>query len=277
MSPELDLEAELDRLYAAPPGDFVGLRGDLAKQARLAGQREAAAQIKARRKPSPTAWAVNCLALREDPHLEEILASGDHLKKLIQDGASADAQLGAGARRRAAIEAAVIVASDLLREQALPPTPATLRRLAKTFEAMAAFGRAPPGPAPGRMFDELDPPGFEVLATVPLTPAAKPVAVASPRSPRSSGPAKALLEGLRSELSSAEAALSQVLPKIEAAEVEIADAKGSVKQAQRDLTKSEARLKRANEALEKARRKLAVRETEVEERTRALERATEGD
>lgn len=101
MSPELDLEAELDRLYAAPPGDFVGLRGDLAKQARLAGQREAAAQIKARRKPSPTAWAVNCLALREDPHLEEILASGDHLKKLIQDGASRDAQLGAGARRRA--------------------------------------------------------------------------------------------------------------------------------------------------------------------------------
>lgn len=53
-------------LYAADPADFTARRKALADEARAAGQRDAAKQIAALRKPTRAAWVVNTLA-RADP------------------------------------------------------------------------------------------------------------------------------------------------------------------------------------------------------------------
>ena len=60
-------------LYAAPPEEFTERRKTLAEQARAAGDREAARQITALRKPTRAAWVANQLA-RAAPEAAALLA-----------------------------------------------------------------------------------------------------------------------------------------------------------------------------------------------------------
>jgi hypothetical protein len=60
-------------LYAAPPEEFTDRRKALAEQARAAGDREAARQITALRKPTRAAWVVNQL-VRAAPGAPGLLA-----------------------------------------------------------------------------------------------------------------------------------------------------------------------------------------------------------
>lgn len=65
--------AAVAELYGADPGDFTARRKELADQARAAGDRDAAKEITALRKPTRAAWVVNQLA-RADPGASERLA-----------------------------------------------------------------------------------------------------------------------------------------------------------------------------------------------------------
>ena len=56
------LDNAIARVYAGPLEDFVRHRDSLAKELRVAGNREAAATVKALPKPSRTAWALNLAA-----------------------------------------------------------------------------------------------------------------------------------------------------------------------------------------------------------------------
>ena len=60
-------------LYAAPPEEFTERRKALGEQARAAGDREAARQITALRKPTRAAWVVNRL-VRAAPGTPALLA-----------------------------------------------------------------------------------------------------------------------------------------------------------------------------------------------------------
>src|SRR5262249_24625046 len=61
-------------LYGADPGDFTARRKALADAARAAGDRDAAKEITALRKPTRAAWVANRLA-RTDPAAPERLAA----------------------------------------------------------------------------------------------------------------------------------------------------------------------------------------------------------
>ena len=61
------LTRAVDELYAVAPADFVARRTALAKEARSAGDREAATQIAALRKPTVSADAVNRVVRADDP------------------------------------------------------------------------------------------------------------------------------------------------------------------------------------------------------------------
>ena len=69
-----------DRLYGLPLGEFTAARDARAKELRAA-DRELSAQVKALRKPSVAAWAVNLLVRREPEQVDQVLSVGAALRE----------------------------------------------------------------------------------------------------------------------------------------------------------------------------------------------------
>lgn len=102
--PTAPLLAEADRLYALPLGEFTPARDARAKQ--LKGEDAALARaVKALRKPSVAAWAVNLLVRRESGQVAQLVEVGAALRE-AQDGMDAE-QLRALTRQRRQLTAAV--------------------------------------------------------------------------------------------------------------------------------------------------------------------------
>jgi hypothetical protein len=94
----------IDELYSGPLGEFVARRDRLARELRTT-DKDAAAAVKALRKPSRAAWAVN-QAVRQSPNLlDEVVAAGDALRtaqeRALREGASASLHDATRARQRA--------------------------------------------------------------------------------------------------------------------------------------------------------------------------------
>lgn len=69
------------RVYGADPGEFVAQRDSAAKEATDKGLGK---RIKALRKPSVPAWAVNLLVRREAGQIDQVLALGEQLRKAAE-------------------------------------------------------------------------------------------------------------------------------------------------------------------------------------------------
>jgi hypothetical protein len=157
-----DLERELDDLYGRPLDEFTQARNDLVARLRKAHQSEAAAEIKALKKPGVVAWAANMLARAHPDLISELLGAGEHLRSVQQgalggsDSASADLQ-AAVSRERDAIRGLVTAARAELGARA---TATTLDRLAQTLRAAAVDRAAAPKLAAGRLTEELQAVGF---------------------------------------------------------------------------------------------------------------------
>ncbi|RFA20054.1 hypothetical protein [Subtercola boreus] len=111
----MDLETAAAELSVLPPAEFVGRRGDLSKEAKAAGDRQLAADIKRLTKPSVAAWAVNLLATRQSGALEKVVALG----AVIRDAADGDepgALAELATRRRAVLRETTDAALDLARQ-----------------------------------------------------------------------------------------------------------------------------------------------------------------
>jgi hypothetical protein len=68
-------------LYGLPLDEFTKERDALAKELRQAGDREAADEVKALRKPSVSAWTVNQLARRHPQEMRALIKAGEGLRK----------------------------------------------------------------------------------------------------------------------------------------------------------------------------------------------------
>src|SRR5918997_4437550 len=77
----MDLEAEIDRLYGLPLDEFVRDRDDLARRLNRDGDREAGARVKALRKPTVGAWALNQAVRRRRAETDALLATGSRLRE----------------------------------------------------------------------------------------------------------------------------------------------------------------------------------------------------
>ena len=163
-----DLERELDDLYARPLDEFTKTRNDLAARLRKAHQAEAAAEVRALKKPSVVAWSANMLARAHPDLIGELLAAGDELRRVQQQalgggGKAAAALPAAFTRERDAIGSLVAAARRELGERA---TGATLDRLAETLRAAAVEPAAAATLAAGRLSEELHAVGFGPLEAV---------------------------------------------------------------------------------------------------------------
>jgi hypothetical protein len=162
------LEDHVDALYRLPLAEFTAARNALAGRLKKGGRGNEADFVKALVKPSITAWAVNQLYWNHREAFDRLIATGKHFRQ---------AQTSNLARKvadmRGALDARLEVlshlsdlATALLRDAGHNPTPDTVHRVTTTLEAMSVYASLPDAPRPGRLTHDVDPPGFEALASL---------------------------------------------------------------------------------------------------------------
>ncbi len=84
--------ADVDELYALDPGAFVVARDALASRLRTEGDREGAKAVKALRRPTVTAWALNQLARRRGDEVRRLIdASAEVARAQVEVASGGDA------------------------------------------------------------------------------------------------------------------------------------------------------------------------------------------
>lgn len=240
----------VDALFDLPPGEFVAARDAMAKQLRRDGDKDAAKEVAALRRPTVVAWALNRLSRDERDGIDELAAAGDAVRDaqaaLLSGDTTARAALDDAAawRRRVAdrlTDAAVAVVGETHRVDIR----ASLDAASSDDAALAALRG-------GRLSAELQRPddfGFGMVAApVRATqrtdadppPTAKPAKKAARRStpepppppPRQRKPSAAALR----KVAAAEDRLARAEQRLAEAQEAVAAARTALDQARADLT-----------------------------------------
>ncbi|MEO5813735.1 MAG: hypothetical protein ABIT20_00505 [Gemmatimonadaceae bacterium] len=257
---DTDLATAILAVYQAPLEDFISQRDALAKQLRTDKRRDEATVVKALRKPSRMAWALDGVA-REDPASIERLAA-----------AIGEAQTGADFRTALAMvkEAVRAVAAVAARVAVRAGHPIEPHALAAAVHAIIGEASAFADVRAGRLVDVPQAGGLDLLialtarpssATTPSPSSAAPVAATvATIEPANADPRVELDALARAELRRAEKMLADMREQSEHAAASLRDAK-----AQRDA---------AERALEHAHSQLEARRDDVERTLRHVESAT---
>ena len=142
-------DPRVDELYQAPLDEFVGTRNRLAATLKKEGAADLAKAVKALRKPSPPAWAVNQLYWKRRELFSALVAAGDRSRRALTNQLM-DA-VEAETARAEAVKEAVTAARDLVVEHGMKTSDALERRITTTLEALAAYGSLNPQPCQGRL------------------------------------------------------------------------------------------------------------------------------
>jgi hypothetical protein len=166
------LEAELDALFALHPEAMVEARNALAQRLRKAGDKENAERIKALKRPTASAWALNQLHQQEPEQFTSALACAERVRALhAQANVDRDALRNAAAAQRQAIHELVEHALLRVKNAGLPHGLAQQKKLLATVQGwLAGVGDEPPG----RMTHDLEPPGFAGVGSVGTVDARPP-------------------------------------------------------------------------------------------------------
>jgi hypothetical protein len=191
-----------DELFGLAPEEFVAARDELARRLKREGDAEAAARVKALRRPPLSAWAVNRLAREQGPALAPLLAAGERLRAATQAALAGEgaAELRAAAMaEREAVAGLVRATLELLREAGHPATDATRDRVAATLHAAAASPEAAELVRHGRLTADLDPSGFGTTPDAAFGDEPAPAARTAGRRPgrrgAGNGPARGTTRG----------------------------------------------------------------------------------
>lgn len=260
------LDAELDRLFQLPLGEFTAERNALARRAGPDG-----AAIKALQKPPVAAWAVNQLFFKDRDRYDTLIDASNEMRrtnKAVLEGKKGDLRT-AGREHDVALDAALKATVTLMKDAGQPITDATRQAIVSTLRAL------PADEAPGRLTRTLSPGGFEMLAGISPKPAAKastpgPTAVtaAKERSASTKEDARAEREAARARerRTALERAVRDADQRARQAEFEAA-------RAAREVTKAAERVERAHQAVREAQAELEDAEAAATTAARARETA----
>jgi hypothetical protein len=166
--PKPNLANDVDALFKLPLAEFTGARNALAAQLKKADRANDANIVKSLAKPSISAWAVNQLYWQHRQAFDNLMAAGKRLHQLQTSGLAG--KVGAvraslDARREALTHLSDLAATSL-RDAGHNPSVETIRRVSTTLEALSSYASVEDGPTPGRLTQDVDPPGFETLASL---------------------------------------------------------------------------------------------------------------
>lgn len=248
------LDDDVDALFTLPLAEFTGARNALAARLKKSGHDDQANQVKALVKPSISAWAANQLYWQHRKAFDQLIATGQRFRKAQIAGKVADVHAALDARREALLHLSEL-ATALLRDGGHNPSPDTERRITTTLEALSVYGSLPGGPPSGRLTHDVDPPGFDSLASL-MSGAGMPkltlVPARLPQSRRVSSTATDARRKTASPGKQEKTAAAEARRLAETRKATIAAAKVSLQDAKRLLSDARAKEKRAQSAQEKA-------------------------
>jgi hypothetical protein len=132
-----ELEGRIGDLYTFPPEGFTASRNELGDALRAEGRREDEQRVRALRRPSVMAWAINVAARSHRELVEELLEAGRALRAEQQRALSGPAAEGlreAAEARRQIVMRLRDAAAEVRRSAGRDPR-GSLDELAGTFEA----------------------------------------------------------------------------------------------------------------------------------------------
>jgi hypothetical protein len=199
-------------LYALPLDEFTPARNELANKLAAAGDKPAAEAVRALRKPSVPAWAVNQVARSAPKGIAALFDTGKQLhaaqQKLIRSG-DTGAVKEATTAERAAVRALVAEAKSILTEAGHTPNEATLDRVADTFYATAVDDEGRELVRTGTLTKELKRVGFGDVGGLSVVPSARAAAAKAPKPKAQSARLEKEAENLRAAAEEAEEAAAQ--------------------------------------------------------------------
>ena len=194
----MNLDNDVDRLYGAPRDEFIRERNELAKRLRASGQKEAAAEVAALRKPTVVAWTVNQLAHTQRREVDLLLDAGKRIVDAQQTSISSGGRSELDTAQTSLRNAVQTLTGLAAKIPDADPTQTTLTRVAETLRTAATDPNGRELLARGHLTEELNATGWEIVAG--LSP--RPKTRAKPPDPatRRTDPApeiKALTKRLR--------------------------------------------------------------------------------
>jgi DNA repair exonuclease SbcCD ATPase subunit len=303
-----EFEDEVDALFQLPLAEFTGARNDLAARLKRAGHADDAVLVKAFAKPSITAWAVNQLHWKHREALDRLLVTGQRVRQAQTSqpaGRIADIRGSLDARSEALSHLSDL-ASELLRDAGHNPTPDTIHRITTTLEAISGYASPSNGPTLGRLTQDVDPPGFESLASLisgtnigerkaelsRVTPSPKPARAGAEKTQKASSAseiqkvrraeetrratiaaAKAALQEARKSLTEARSTAQRLETAQKKADAATREADADSRRAEKQLREAEQRFKKASTASQDAADRAQRIEAEAADASQAVERA----
>lgn len=227
----MDVEREITRLYGLPLDEFTSARNDAAKRLTKDGGRDAAAEVRALRKPTATAWAVNQLQREDKAGVRRLLQAADGVRQ-AQSGAVAG-KGGSDLRElvrehQDAAESLVGAARRLLGETL---DDGALNRVGPALLNASVDPEARELLEAGRLVREPEATGFGAFAGMPVKrskAAPEPDRAKDDRARRKADERREKLKAAREELASLERRARDVARQAKAAEREVATARKRV-------------------------------------------------
>jgi hypothetical protein len=245
----------LDRLFEAPPDEFVTERDELVRSLKEEGQDDLAAEAKALRKPTLPAWALNQLARRRRKNLQALLAASRDLRG-AQRGGDPEKLRRLAQRRRELILTLTEAAGEIVAEQGTP-TDASRRAIEVTLESASADPGASEELLRGRLARPLElATGFDALgglAAVPGTGGGEPDQASKARA---ESRLQRTLDEARRRLEDAEKDLRRAVMRAESLDAEAERVAARAREARADIAARRAARNEAKQKVRKAERAL---------------------
>jgi hypothetical protein len=128
-------------LYGLLPAEFTAARDERARQAKAAGEGEAAAQIRKLARPTVSAWLVNQLVRADPAEMDRLFQIGQSLEDAQRELAG-DRMRELSGQRRQAISDLLAHAGPLAAQAGLAASTSVLDEVRATLEAAVADGQA---------------------------------------------------------------------------------------------------------------------------------------
>ena len=160
---------DLNRLYGLSREEFTSARNALVRDLRKAGRKDEAEEVRALKKPSVSAWAVNQLARQHPQEVAGLVKAGDALRKAQRDVLAgkkgADVREASRSQHELADEL-VDAAREILEQAGAPATQTTAQRISATLRAASSDPAAAKLLRKGHLSEDVESVGFGPLLHV---------------------------------------------------------------------------------------------------------------
>ena len=162
-------ERDVDRLYGLPREEFTSARNALVRELRKAGRKDEVEEVRALKKPTVSAWAVNQLARQHPQEVATLVKAGDALRKAQRDVLAgkkgADVREASRAQHEHADEL-VDLAREILETAGAPATQSTAQKISGTLRAASTDPAAAKLLRKGCLSEDVESVGFGPLLHV---------------------------------------------------------------------------------------------------------------